>query len=218
MKKITALVLACALLFSLSAVLCACSASIPTLEEASDYTNEDFQIYMGGIDRDKLIKKWGEPTVSAKETRADSWRIDDRSVTLYWNDNDALKTGYSTVDGREPFGFELGGTSGDFARKGRFSVTVGLVNQQVMPYKWTGAVTEFRAEIKLVHEGGEIIITPEPPADTTEIADYEVMSGDSRKFDYSFIIPEDAPEGKYSLVCSFGGSSVTWEGLFTLNG
>ncbi len=214
MKRILALILVLPLAF----VFVACRRSVPTLEEAVKFTNEDFEIYMGGYDRDELIGEWGEPTVTAKDKRADTWTVGDASVTIYWTETDSLKSGYSTVDGKEPFGFEFSGMSGDFARNGRFGVTVGLVNQQVVPYKWTGAVTEFRAEVKLVHEDGEIIITPEPAADTTENAEYEVMSGDVRKFDYYFIIPEDIPDGKYSLEVNFGGVSKTWEALFTLEG
>ena len=44
----------------------------------------------------------------------------------------------------------------------------------------------------------------------------KVAPGESNSSTFNFLIPDDAPAGKYNLVCRFRYSAKTFEGLFEL--
>ena len=118
----------------------------------------------------------------------------------------------------QEFDFSFVVKEGDFSRGERITVSVSLINQQEISYKWTGSQSNYRARVKLIcnNGGDEYSISPEPIPDTDDMSSHEVKAGETRSFDFYFTLPADAVSGKYSLVCSFEDSSKVFENIFTL--
>ena len=98
------------------------------------------------------------------------------------------------------------------------AITIGLTANK--PYSWRGSFGEFIAYAHLVCGEGENAykIYAEPIAFSEEVADYKVKKGESRSETQYFKIPDDAPDGTYSLYVSFQKSHETYSNVFTLTG
>lgn len=117
------------------------------------------------------------------------------------------------------FGFSYKIVEGSFVRGGRVGFSVALTNQQSESYVWTGSESNYRANVKLscMKDGTESFICfPELIPDTDDVAEHEVGAGETQSFDYYFTVPDNVAAGEYSLVCSFGNSTETFNNVFTL--
>lgn len=90
MQKIITLILT--IVCVLGTVGCSSLDNVPTIEFVKKYTSKDFNEHLKGVNREGLIKVWGEPTISLTEEKADMWDIDDeRMVFIFWKDNSKFK-------------------------------------------------------------------------------------------------------------------------------
>ena len=98
------------------------------------------------------------------------------------------------------------------------AITIGLTANKT--YSWRGSFGEFIAYAHLVCGEGENAykIYAEPIAFSEEVANYKVKKGESRSETQYFKIPDDAPDGTYSLYVSFQKSHETYRNVFTLTG
>ncbi len=122
------------------------------------------------------------------------------------------------LNGENDFDFSFELKEGEISCGERILISVELINKQNTSYKWNGAYSEYRANVKLVCANGntEYSITPDPIPDTDDVGKYEIAAGESRTVEYYFAIPSDALLGEYDLVCSFNATSKTFENVFTL--
>ncbi len=91
MKKVFTFMITALLIFALAG--CGLVKEVIPLQDIKNYTAEDFEIYMGGLSREKIINAWGEPHDSLSKENADVWMInDEKLVTVYWDENDKLQT------------------------------------------------------------------------------------------------------------------------------
>lgn len=97
-------------------------------------------------------------------------------------------------------------------------ITIGLTANKT--YSWRGSGGEFNAYAHLVCGEGENAykIYADPITLTTEVGNYKVEKGESRSTTQYFMIPDNAPDGTYSLYVSFGKSHETYDNVFTLMG
>lgn len=97
-------------------------------------------------------------------------------------------------------------------------ITIGLTANKT--YSWRGSGGEFKAYAHLVRGEGENAykIYADPITLTTEVGNYKVEKGESRSTTQYFMIPDNAPDGTYSLYVSFGKSHETYDNVFTLTG
>jgi hypothetical protein len=108
----------------------------------------------------------------------------------------------------EQFGFAYRVVEGSLADGGRIGIEVTLINQREESYRWVGAYTHFRADVRLIcsQNGEEYEIFPEAMAHTTDMNDHEILPGETRASYFYFHIPKNAAE--YRLICSFGSSKM----------
>lgn len=117
------------------------------------------------------------------------------------------------------FGFSYEITKGSFERGGEISIDVCLTNRMDESYTWFGSESEYRPWVQIIYENDEsyIIFSAGLIATTDDYGSHEVLPGVSDTTGYYFIIPEDAPSGKYSLECSFATSEKIFENIFELD-
>ena len=124
------------------------------------------------------------------------------------------KEAYSREDA---FGFTYEGTEGTFARNERIRVDVAMTNQMDCDYEWLGSSSSFHANVYLVSaEDPTYEIHDKYIAHTDDHRYNKVAPGESNSRTFNFQIPDDAPAGKYNLVCRFRYSARIFEGLFEL--
>ncbi len=118
------------------------------------------------------------------------------------------------------FGFTFKGIDGEFKRGEVFFINIELANLKDENYVWFGSYSSFRAYVKLICTSTEeeYIIHPTYVRLTDDMPQWlEMPPGGYRTSSSGFSIGEDAPAGKYSMVCDFRGSEVVFEDIFTLD-
>lgn len=106
-----------------------------------------------------------------------------------------------------------------FLRGESFELTATVKNTTGNDHTWTGSVGEFRAEAILFIEldGGETYYLDHIAYPMTEeYRRYTVSNGISREVTYTFEIPEDAPEGYYKVLLSYGEEKLIAGGRFAI--
>lgn len=107
----------------------------------------------------------------------------------------------------------------NIVRGARIDISVVLTNDSDKKYTYTGAESDFRANVKLYCDNGgtEYEIVPEAIPSTDDVGKHVVGAHESRSFTFYFAIPGDAPSGDYNLKVSYGQSSKTYSKVFTLS-
>ncbi|MCI5513070.1 MAG: hypothetical protein MR471_03015 [Clostridia bacterium] len=121
----------------------------------------------------------------------------------------------------EKFGFSFLLETGqsEIVKGARIGISVVLTNDSDKKYTYTGAESDFRANVKLYCDNGgaEYEIAPEAIPSTDDVGKHTVGAHESRSFTFYFAIPGDAPSGDYNLKVSYGQSVETYSGIFTLS-
>jgi len=127
--------------------------------------------------------------------------------------------GCNAGNSADDFSFSYIKPNNDSIERGdTLAITIGLTANKT--YSWRGSFGEFIAYAHLVCGEGENAykIYAEPIAFSEEVANYKVKKGESRSEIQYFKIPDDAPDGAYSLYVSFQKSHETYRNVFTLTG
>ncbi len=92
MKKYMAIFLIFLIVLMMAA--CASKKTVPTFEEAKNFTEEDFKLQMEGIHVNEVTAVWGKPDVQLSGFWGDSWFMEEagRFVTLYYDSNGKVET------------------------------------------------------------------------------------------------------------------------------
>ena len=105
---------------------------------------------------------------------------------------------------------------GDFARGRVLTIGVEMTNRKSESYTWEGSSSHFQAQVKLVCADKEYEISPQDSPYTMDMGRHEIAVGESRTTQVYFAIPDDAASGEYDLVCSFEGTTKTFEKAISL--
>ena len=118
----------------------------------------------------------------------------------------------------QDFGFTVRMVDGVFEKSKRLTLDVTMTNQMDTAYTWTGSSSSFFPwmEFVCVTENGDFVIQPEPIPLTDDVANNSVAPGEHKTRRLSFQIPQDAPDGAYSLICSFQSTQYSFDGVFRL--
>ena len=116
----------------------------------------------------------------------------------------------------QDFEFSYQVVEGDFARGEVFTIGVEMTNRKTESYTWEGSSSHFQAQVKLVCADKEYEISPQDSPYTMDMGRHEVAVGESRTTQVYCVIPDDAASGEYDLVCSFEGTTKTFEKAFSL--
>ena len=138
--------------------------------------------------------------------------------------NESGKLVYNLYKETEDFGFTLESSSGSLKRGEtvKFYVSVTNLTNEMIIAPFSG----LKAYVRLVCKTpqNEYYLTDEYIiyAKESRVIDVStqitVANGEKSETNYdSFLIPEHAIPGKYSVECSFNGSKVVFEDIFTLD-
>lgn len=149
-----------------------------------------FSCYVFGFEADmELAKRLGTKHVLNENTAAE---------------NPALLELHSQNEDQD-FGFTVRVVDGVFEKSNRLTLDVTMTNQMDTAYTWTGSSSSFFPwmEFVCVTENGDFVIQPEPILLTADVENNSVAPGEHDTRRFYFEIPYDAPDGVYSLICSF---------------
>ena len=126
--------------------------------------------------------------------------------------------GTPSVEQNQPQDFEFAYQvlDGDFTRGKILTIGVEMTNRKSESYTWEGSSSHFQAQVKLVCADKEYEISPQDSPYTMDMGRHEIAVGESRTTQVYFAIPDDAASGEYDLVCSFEGTTKTFENAFVL--
>lgn len=118
----------------------------------------------------------------------------------------------------QEFGFTVTVKEGNFAKGETLALEVTMTNQMDSAYTWTGSSSAFHPWVEFVctTEDGAYQILPEPYPMNDDVGKFSVAPGDKGTEGYGFLIPQDAPDGAYSLICSFQSTQYSFDGVFRL--
>lgn len=96
----------------------------------------------------------------------------------------------------------------------KFTV-VSTINNEGHTITGTGSSSSvFRSGVYIFC--GDYSLEVEPFADTCDEVTAKLKNGESKSCEYTFIIPEDAPVGSYSISISYNGESQVFENVFEI--
>lgn len=115
------------------------------------------------------------------------------------------------------FGFDLEWIEGKIERGETIRAKVWLINVMNEKHTWTGSSSSFQPYVKLICADTDYVIHQHDKPLSDDISYNEILPWEKHASEFYFTIPADAVAGKYSMECSYLGSKVVFEDIFTLD-
>ena len=147
---------------------------------------------------------------------ADTASVEQHVETIYFPEQFEYKTYYWYKE-TDDFAFRLDWIEGKIERGNDIRAKVWLINVMEEKHTWTGSSSEFQPWVELICTDTEYVISQHYPRLNEDRGYHEILPDEKSSSGHTFTIPADAPAGKYSMVCSFHGSEVIFEDIFTLD-